>query len=160
MQTSPDPGFQERAFAAPTRILVATDLTDDDYLVPHAVAQAKASNAHVTLVHAILPAVSISVEAGAIPSMDQLPLDRDARALLMGMARQIEVHGITCDSVSKHGYAPDLIREELRTSGATRLIWEPTDVGDLESSSLVPWQVKCSGQWTCRSLLSAPMPRA
>jgi len=122
MQTSPDTGFQKRAFAAPARILVATDLTDDDYLVPHAIAQAKASNACVTLLHAILPAVSISVEAGTIPSVDQLPLDRDVRTILLGMARQIEIQGISCDCVSKHGYAPDVIREELRTAGATRLI--------------------------------------
>lgn len=64
MQTFPDVRFQEVPFVAPGRILVATDLTDDDYLVPHAVAQARASNARVTLLHAILPARSISVEAG------------------------------------------------------------------------------------------------
>ncbi len=122
MQTSPAVCFQEHAFAAPVRILVATDLTDDDYLVPHAVAQARASNACVTLLHAILPAMSISVQAGEIASMDQLPLDREVRSMLLDMARQVEVQGVSCDIVSEHGYAPDVIRKELRTSGATRLI--------------------------------------
>ena len=122
MQTSSAVRLQEDAYAAPSRILVATDLADDAYLVPHAVAQAKATKAHVTLLHAILPEISITVEAGATPMADQLPLDRNVRSMLLDMARQFEAHGISCDSVSKRGYAPDVIREELRTSSATRLI--------------------------------------
>lgn len=40
----------------------------------------------------------------------------------MDMARQIEVQGVSCDIVSEHGYAADVMREELKSSGATRLI--------------------------------------
>ncbi len=34
----------EAGFAAPGKIVVATDLTDTEYLLPHAIAQAKAGN--------------------------------------------------------------------------------------------------------------------
>ena len=57
--------------AAPDQILVATDLTDTEYLLPHAIAQAHASGAQVTLVHVILPSDIVPAEAGALPSMDE-----------------------------------------------------------------------------------------
>jgi hypothetical protein len=37
------------AFTAPGKIVVATDLTDTEYLLPHAIAQAKASGASLIL---------------------------------------------------------------------------------------------------------------
>ena len=52
----------EATFAAPCKIVVATDLTDTEYLLPHAIAQAKASNASLVLVHAVLPHESMPVE--------------------------------------------------------------------------------------------------
>ncbi len=122
MPTFIDSRIPRGAFAAPDVILVATNLQDGDNLFPHVVAQAKASDAYVVLVHAILPAVSISVEAGEIPSVDQLPRDRDVRSMLADMASRIKARGISCDFVCEHGYAADVIREELRNCGATRLI--------------------------------------
>ena len=53
MQYTAENCFQTRVLAAPDRILVATDLTDSDYLIPHVIAQAKASNARVTMFHAV-----------------------------------------------------------------------------------------------------------
>ncbi len=58
---------QIAAFVTPAHILVATDLTDGDFLVPHVVGQAKASGARVTLVHAILPANAFPMESGYAP---------------------------------------------------------------------------------------------
>ena len=55
------------ALAAPDHILVAVDSRDAEFLVSYAIAQAKSNNAHVTLLHAIVPmnamAVEISVDA-------------------------------------------------------------------------------------------------
>ena len=109
-------------FVMPTRILVATDLTDGDFLVPHVVAQAKASGAQVTLVHAILPANAFPLEAGHVPYPDEKFLDRDARLALQGIAHQIELEGVSCDIYLAHGFAADVIREEIKMTGATRLI--------------------------------------
>jgi nucleotide-binding universal stress UspA family protein len=112
----------ETGFAAPSKIVVATDLTDTEYLLPHAMAQAKASNASLILVHAVLPHESLPVETGAIPFYDPLRMDRDARLMLDGIARDICAHGIDCIAVVRHGFVPDIVAELVRNSGAGRLI--------------------------------------
>jgi hypothetical protein len=96
---------QKVTFAAPERILVATDLNDSHYLIPYVVAQAKASNSHVTLLHAVIPANSFPIEAGAIPYIDRESIDKDARALLSKMAQEIQSQGISCDVELRHGFA-------------------------------------------------------
>ncbi|AXC14475.1 Universal stress protein family [Acidisarcina polymorpha] len=110
------------AMANPSRILVATDLTDCDFLVPHVVGQALANHAHVTLIHAIVPLNSFPLEAGATPYPERDSIDREAQTILLHMAHQIRAHGISCDVEVKHGFASDVIREELSRIGATRLI--------------------------------------
>ena len=132
MQNSSAHRFHTLNFAAPQRILVATDLTDCDYLVPYVVAQAKASNARVTLVHAIAPANSFPAEAGAIVYRDRDGIDRDVRAVLLKMAGQIEAHGIVCNVDLRHGFASDVVREALPIPG-------------LRGSSLAPMAGESSG---------------
>jgi len=122
MQNSAESCFHTRAVAAPDHILVATDLTDSEYLTPHVIAQAEASKAHVTLFHAVLPTEAMPLEAGAIPYVDEAKLDRDARLMLLGMAQEIQAHGIPCAVSVQRGYAADAICAEIRRSGATRLI--------------------------------------
>src|SRR5271163_4890866 len=103
MSTSPSNSLLPPTFAAPKRILVATDLSDCDYLVPYIVAQAKATNARVTLVHAVVPANSFPLEAGAIPYIDRETMDGEARKVMLKMAHQLEEHGIFCNIDIQHG---------------------------------------------------------
>lgn len=111
-----------REFAAPARIVVATDLTDTEYLLPHAIAQAKASRASLILVHTVLPHESMPVETGAIPYYDPLRMDRDARLQLENVARDIREQGIECTTAVRHGFVPDIVTEIVKNSGAGRLI--------------------------------------
>lgn len=60
----------KRAFIVPEKILVATDLADADYLIPHAVAQARACGSALTLVHVIPPGQAVPLDASAIPYLD------------------------------------------------------------------------------------------
>jgi len=108
--------FQLRALAAPDRILVATDLTDIHHLVPHAITQAKASSAHVTLLHAM------PVEAGPMLEAVEAKENRDTKSILHSLHREIESQGIACGVIARHGFAPDLVREEIKNTGASRLI--------------------------------------
>jgi nucleotide-binding universal stress UspA family protein len=110
------------AFAAPGKIVVATDLSDTDYLLPHAIAQAKASGASLVLVHTVLPHESMPVETGAIPYYDPLRMDRDARLLLDSLAREVRGQGIECTAAVRHGFVPDVIADVVKNSGAGRLI--------------------------------------
>jgi nucleotide-binding universal stress UspA family protein len=110
------------AFAAPGKIVVATDLTDTEYLLPHAIAQARASAASLILVHAVLPHESMPVETGAVPYYDPLRMDRDARLLLDGLVREVRAQGVECVAAVRHGFVPDVIAEIVKNSGAGRLI--------------------------------------
>lgn len=110
------------SFAAPGRIVVSTDLTDTEYLLPHAIAQAKASGASLILVHAVLPHESVPMESGAIPYYDPLRLDRDARLMLETVARGVREQGVDCTIAVRHGFVPDVIAEVVANSGAGRLI--------------------------------------
>jgi nucleotide-binding universal stress UspA family protein len=122
MPNSSAPCFHTLSFSAPRRILVATDLTDCDYLLPYVIAQAKASNAHVTLAHAIHPSNSFHIEAGIAPYGSGESIDGDVRGALLNMCHQIEAHGIICDIDVQHGVASEVVREALLATGAQRLI--------------------------------------
>lgn len=108
--------------AAPEKIVVSTDLTDLSYLLPHAVAQAKASAATLILVHAVLPHESVPMESGAIPYYDPLRLDRDARLILEDTAREVREQGVECTTAVRHGFVPDVVAEVVNNSSAGRLI--------------------------------------
>jgi nucleotide-binding universal stress UspA family protein len=116
------PQNMETGFESPGKIVVATDLTDTEYLLPHAIAQARASNASLILVHAVLPHESMPVETGAIPYYDPLRMDRDARLMLDGLARDIRSQGVDCVAAVRHGFVPDIVADVVRNSGAGRLI--------------------------------------
>jgi nucleotide-binding universal stress UspA family protein len=110
------------SLVSPKRILVATDLTDGEYLIPHAVAQARASGAVVTLIHAILPAETLPLDGGSIAYVDWEKTEEDIHTALLGLAAQIESQGIECEVVAKHGFAADVVEEEIKATRATRLI--------------------------------------
>lgn len=116
------PPIADPGFAAPGKIVVATDLTDTDYLLPHAIAQARSSRSSLILVHAVLPHESMPVETGAIPYYDPLRMDRDARLMLDGIVRDIRGQGVECVAAVRHGFVPDIVAEVVRNSGAGRLI--------------------------------------
>ncbi len=111
-----------KEFAAPGRIAVSTDLTDTEYLLPYAIAQAKASHASLVLIHAVLPHESAPIEAGAVPYYDPLRMDRDARLMLETLAREVRDQGIECAIAVRHGFVPDVVAEVVRNVGAGRLI--------------------------------------
>lgn len=122
MQSLVKERFKQCTMAAPDQILVATDLTDMEYLLPHVVTQAQATGARVRLVHAIPPSDLAPIEAAAIPYVDTSEIVRDTRIMMLGVARQLESQGIACDTTVKEGSPSEVIREELERTDATRLI--------------------------------------
>lgn len=108
--------------ALPKRILVATDLNDSDFLVPHAVAQARSSGAMVTLVHAILPCDSLPIGLASLDYIDWEKIEGDIEVEMLSIAEKIEAAGVTCDVIAKHGLAVDVIQEQIKATHATRLI--------------------------------------
>jgi nucleotide-binding universal stress UspA family protein len=127
MQSLVESEFQKCMLAAPDRILVATDLSDIDYLVPHAIAQARVCGAKLTFAHVIQPASATLSDPGANPNSasshhDPAKVIRDARLALLGIEHQVEAHGITCETRVCQGGVSEAIAREIRRTDATRLI--------------------------------------
>ncbi len=114
--------FKSRAVAAPDRILVATDLNDTDFLIPHVIAQAKASGAEVTLLHVISPILTTPFEPSVVAYVDLPKLENEAKLAAEGAASRIRAHGIRCRAMVENGFPGDVILEALKTTGAERLI--------------------------------------
>jgi len=108
--------------ATPDRILVATDLTDTDSLMPHAIAQAKAYGARLTLVHAVAPLCITCREEAAIRYAEQAEVIHGLRAKLLAEARAVEAQNVICDAVVHTGTPSEIIQEELNYRDATRLL--------------------------------------
>lgn len=122
MKTLAERAARNRAFVVPDKILVATDLADTDYLIPHAMAQARACGAALTLVHVIPPAEAIPLDASAIPYMDEAAMQDEARQLLENIATRVRDSGIPCDAVVVPGYPRDRIAALIAETQAGRVI--------------------------------------
>ena len=122
MQKDLESRSDKYALAAPDHILVATDLTDMAYLLPYVVAQAEATGARISLVHAIPPSEFVASDPAVIPYVDRAKVIHDVRLMLLDMARQIEARGISCNTIVREGSASEVIREELGKAAAGRLI--------------------------------------
>lgn len=127
MQNLVESEFQKCMLAAPDRILVATDLTDIDYLVPYAIAQAKVCGAKLTFVHVLPSARAARDESGTASHTTHLPADpakviRDARLVLLGVERWVEDQGVACETKVRQGNIAETIAREIRQIDATRLI--------------------------------------
>ena len=114
--------FKTRAVAAPDRILVATDLSDTEFLIPHAIAQAKESGAELTLLHVISPILTGPIDPSVIAYVDLPQIKREAGLAIEEAACKIQARGIKCKTLVKDGFPSEVILETLRTTGADRLI--------------------------------------
>jgi nucleotide-binding universal stress UspA family protein len=106
----------------PKRILVATDLNDSEFLIPHAIVQAKASGAMVTLVHAIQPFEMVSPGFVSHDFVDRDKIEVDTEVEMLSLAEKIEASGVSCDVVAKRGFAVDVVQDQIKATQATRLI--------------------------------------
>jgi nucleotide-binding universal stress UspA family protein len=122
MKTLDDRASANRALVVPDKILVATDLTDADYLVPHAIAQARACGAALTLIHVIPPGEALSLDARAIPFEDAAAMAEEAAKALEIMAAEIRLHGIVCDTHIVYGFPREQIAAVAREIGAGRIL--------------------------------------
>jgi nucleotide-binding universal stress UspA family protein len=109
-------------FAVPDKILVATDLADIDYLLPHAIAQARACGGALTLVHVIPPGEAMPLDASAIPWLDVADMKREAAEILDPAAAQVRDTGIPCDVTVVQGNPKEQLVALARATHAGRII--------------------------------------
>lgn len=110
------------ALVVPDRILVATDLGDADYLVPYAIAQARACGAALTFVHVIPPGEALSLDPRAIPFEDSAAMAQEARQALDAIGERIRDLGIQCDARIVSGFPRDQIAAVARETKAGRIL--------------------------------------
>jgi nucleotide-binding universal stress UspA family protein len=115
------------AFTAPDKILVATDLTDVDYLIPNAIAQCKACAASLVLAHVIPPVESGSLENAVLLIADVARAEEqkrlhEARQILGAASSQVRAAGIECEIVIRHGHPRDVIADVVSKVRAGRVI--------------------------------------
>lgn len=121
------PLMSSRKFVCPDKILVATDLTDIDYLIPHAKAQCEASGASLVLAHTIPPIESTTLEdsvlfiadVARVKAQERLNHGRHILAEALGKVRAA---GIDCEIVVRHGHPGDAIAELASRAQAGRVI--------------------------------------
>lgn len=99
----------------PDTILLATNLQDAPHLVPHAVAQAKLSNAKILLVHVIEPEYLRTNPEQGMPSVILGPAVRAVQTKLSRIVKQFQQEGILCEPLLMKGVpreeVPVLVRE-------------------------------------------------
>lgn len=122
MKTAEELSRRTRAFVVPEKILVATDLDDLEYLMPHATAQARACGAALTLVHAIPPGEAMPLDASAIPYLDVSALRSEALEILEKAAQPLRDGGIPCDVTVTEGHPSDRITALARELQAGRIL--------------------------------------
>ncbi len=106
----------------PSVILVATDLTDLDRLIPFAFRQAEQTGARVLLLHVLAAAASMTADAAGMPYYDPSgALDFAANTLepCCALARQ---RNIACDALVREGNASQQIGAAARQFHAGRLL--------------------------------------
>jgi nucleotide-binding universal stress UspA family protein len=121
MQTSIAESVDVHALVSPQSILLATDRTDMDLLLPYAVAQAKASHALLTVVSAITPGDNAPVDSPS-PYIDMVRVRKDIMDELEQQAAAVEAQGVPCQVYVECGTAVDVICGQLRKTRAQRLV--------------------------------------
>src|SRR5579875_905298 len=108
----------------PAQIVMATDLSDTETLLPLAIAQAKANRAHLTLVYALpMNQTMLWTSEAATPVQDVLNVEEFAEQTLAELVQKARIEGVACDSITRHGVsAAEVIRDEIYRLGAERLI--------------------------------------
>lgn len=122
MKTLDEIVSRNRSFVVPENILVATDLADTDYLIPHAVAQARACGSALTLAHVIPPGQAIPLDASAIPYLDVAEMKQEAGQTLERVAAQAHASGIPCEVAVVEGNPREQITVLAREIKAGRVI--------------------------------------
>jgi nucleotide-binding universal stress UspA family protein len=112
-----------RAFAVPDVILLATDLEEDlSDLLPHGIAQARASGANLVLAHVVPLAETLALDTSAMLPGDVEELERHAKRRLEVAAAKVRASEISCRSIVRRGSPATVIPELVETTGASRLI--------------------------------------
>jgi nucleotide-binding universal stress UspA family protein len=109
-------------WAQPAVILVATDLSDLDRLMPFALRQAQQTNARIILLHVAGPAAGIAPDPLGMPSYDPAGVIDFAIKTIEPWRMKARGQEIACDAVVREGVPAQQIATAARQFRADRLL--------------------------------------
>jgi nucleotide-binding universal stress UspA family protein len=116
----PNAGFER--WTHPSAILVATDLSDLQRLMPFALEQAGEAGAQLILLHVLAAGEGIAVDAAGMPYYDQSGALEFATKALTPWCEVARRHDVFCDAVVREGNAAQQIAATLRQIHADRVL--------------------------------------
>ena len=106
----------------PEMILVATDLSDTERLMPFAVQQAESTGAHLLLLHVLATSESMAVDAVGMPYYDPAGAVETASKLLQAWVSVARTRRIPCDALVREGNAAQQVIATARQYNADRIL--------------------------------------
>jgi len=97
--------FEASRWAHPATILVATNLSDLDHLMPVAIEQARKTGARLILLHVLSSTEPITADAVGIPYYDTEGALEISEQMLRPWCEHAARHGIRCDALVREGKA-------------------------------------------------------
>jgi nucleotide-binding universal stress UspA family protein len=106
----------------PATILVATDLSDLDRLMPFALEQASKTGARLILLHVLSSSHAITADASGMPYYDTEGALEVAEQMLRPWCDLAHQRGICCDALAREGHPMEQIAAALRQFHADRVL--------------------------------------
>ncbi len=106
----------------PDLILVATDLSDMERLMPFAVQQAESTGARLLLLHVLAASESMAVDAVGMPYYDPAGAVETAGNLLRTWSAVARTRGISCEGLVREGNAAQQVIATARQFKADRIL--------------------------------------
>ena len=106
----------------PATILVATDLSDLDHLMPFALDQASDNKARLILLHVVSSAASITADAAGMPYYDTVGAVEISEQMLRPWCELASQRGVECEAIVREGHATQEIAAAARQFHADRVL--------------------------------------
>jgi nucleotide-binding universal stress UspA family protein len=126
------PDKEKDCWSKPQTILVATDLTDLDRLMPFALEQARNSGAKLILQHVLAVGVGIAMDAAGMPYYDPTGPLESAQEALAAWCESTRQKGVACEALVREGHAAQQIQEAAANLHADRILLGTRSRGKLE----------------------------
>lgn len=106
----------------PSVILVATDLSDLDRLMPYAMNQASLTGARLILLHVVAATEALSADIAGMPYYDPGAVEESAGRILEFCCQAVRKHTIVCGGLVRDGNPAQQILEAAREFHADRIL--------------------------------------
>jgi len=106
----------------PATIVVATDLSDLDHLMPFALEQGSETGARLILLHALATSSTITADAAGMPYYDTAGALEIAEQMLRPWCEKAARRGIRCDALVREGHPIQQIADAIRQFKADRVL--------------------------------------